>query len=71
MTVLQAPEEDYFSVHIRILGDWTAEVARQMGAGRTDFQQSWELPKYVLQVLKVDTLHSIVENLFTSHFHVF
>ena len=43
--LIQAPEEDYFSVHIRIVGDWTAEVARQMGAGRGEFQQSWELPK--------------------------
>ena len=22
---LQAPEEDYFSVHIRIVGDWTSK----------------------------------------------
>ena len=41
----QAPEEDYFSVHIRIVGDWSADVARLMGAGQGEFQQSWELPK--------------------------
>ena len=47
---MQAPEEDYFSVHIRVLGDWTEEVARQMGVGRQDFTQAWELPKYVHQM---------------------
>ena len=41
---LQAPEEDYFSVHIRIVGDWTEKVAKQLGVGRDDFQQAWELP---------------------------
>lgn len=45
---VQAPEEDYFSVHIRIVGDWTEEVARQMGIGRGDFQQSWELPRIAI-----------------------
>ena len=44
----QAPEEDYFSLHIRIVGDWTEEVARQMGVGRGDFQQSWELPRIAI-----------------------
>ena len=24
--ILQSPEEDYFSVHIRIVGDWTREL---------------------------------------------
>ena len=35
-------------MHIRIMGDWTDEVARQMGVGRGDFQQSWELPKIAI-----------------------
>ena len=43
--VLQAPEEDYFSVHIRVFGDWTEELVRQMGVGRKDFTQAWQLPK--------------------------
>ena len=43
----QAPEEDYFSVHIRVVGDWTQKLAAQLGVGRQDFQQAWELPKYV------------------------
>ena len=44
---LQAPEEDYFSVHIRVFGDWTEELVRQMGVGSKDFTQAWQLPKYV------------------------
>ncbi|XP_064404880.1 cytochrome b-245 heavy chain-like [Halichondria panicea] len=43
-TLTSAPEEDYFSVHIRIVGDWTEKVAKQLGVGRGDFQQAWELP---------------------------
>ena len=42
---MQAPEEDYFSVHIRVFGDWTEELVRQMGVGRKDFTQAWQLPK--------------------------
>ena len=43
---VQAPEEDYFSVHIRVVGDWTEKLMEQMGAGKSgQQQQSWELPK--------------------------
>ena len=41
----QAPEEDYFSVHIRVVGDWTEKVAKAFGVGRENQQQAWELPK--------------------------
>jgi len=42
----QAPEEDYFSVHIRVVGDWTEKLMEQMGVGKNgQQQQSWELPK--------------------------
>ncbi|CAI8022398.1 Cytochrome b-245 heavy chain, partial [Geodia barretti] len=47
-TLTSAPEEDYFSLHIRIVGDWTEEVGRQLGIGRDDFQQSWELPRIAI-----------------------
>ena len=43
----QAPEEDYFSAHIRVVGDWTEEVARQFGSGGDGFKQSFELPMWV------------------------
>jgi hypothetical protein len=41
---IQAPEEDYFSVHIRVVGDWTEKLAKLLGVGQQDFQQAWELP---------------------------
>ena len=44
-TLTSAPEEDYFSVHIRIVGDWTQRVADNLGIGSGEFQQSWQLPK--------------------------
>lgn len=44
-TLTSAPEEDYISVHIRIVGDWTQHVADNLGIGSGEFQQSWQLPK--------------------------
>ncbi|KAL5457609.1 hypothetical protein EMCRGX_G034884 [Ephydatia muelleri] len=43
-TLTSSPEEDYFSVHIRIVGDWSEELSKQLGSGRDGFKQSWELP---------------------------
>lgn len=31
-TLTSAPEEEYFSVHIRVVGDWTTKVAIRLGA---------------------------------------
>lgn len=47
-TLTSAPEEDYFSVHIRVVGDWTEKVSKLLGVGREDFQQAWELPKIAI-----------------------
>ncbi|KAF9103109.1 hypothetical protein BGX27_010735 [Mortierella sp. AM989] len=40
-TITSAPEEDYVSVHIRIVGDWTAAFARRLGCSFDDEQQFW------------------------------
>ncbi|EDO38325.1 predicted protein [Nematostella vectensis] len=32
-TLTSAPEEDYFSLHIRVVGNWTTDLANQLGAG--------------------------------------
>jgi len=32
VSTLQAPEENYFSVHVRIVGDWTADLSKALGA---------------------------------------
>ncbi|KAJ6667615.1 hypothetical protein lerEdw1_016736 [Lerista edwardsae] len=44
-TLTSAPEEDYFSIHIRIVGDWTEGVAKVCGCDKQEFQEAWKLPK--------------------------
>lgn len=45
-TLTSAPEEDYFSAHIRIVGDWTQELYEACGGNKTETQEAWNLPKY-------------------------
>jgi NADPH oxidase len=33
-TLTSAPEEPFASVHIRIVGDWTRQLARRVGYGQ-------------------------------------
>ncbi|KAF8938876.1 hypothetical protein BGZ58_011246 [Dissophora ornata] len=40
-TITSAPEEDYVSVHIRIVGDWTTAFARRLGCSFDDEHQFW------------------------------
>jgi NADPH oxidase len=49
-TLSSSPEEDYFSVHIRQVGDWTTELAKRCGEGRKDmdFQQAYNMPKILV-----------------------
>ncbi|XP_048192243.1 cytochrome b-245 heavy chain [Perognathus longimembris pacificus] len=44
-TLTSAPEEDFFSIHIRIVGDWTEELFNACGCDKTEFQDAWKLPK--------------------------
>ncbi|XP_006133990.1 NADPH oxidase 2 [Pelodiscus sinensis] len=44
-TLTSAPEEDYFSIHIRIVGDWTEGLANVCGCDKQEFQEAWKLPK--------------------------
>ncbi|XP_030055564.1 NADPH oxidase 2 [Microcaecilia unicolor] len=44
-TLTSAPEEDYFSIHIRIVGDWTEGLFKACGCDKTEFQEAWKLPK--------------------------
>ena len=37
-TLTSCPEEDYFSVHIRIAGDWTGELAKNCDGAERDVQ---------------------------------
>ncbi|KAM7339374.1 hypothetical protein ACRRTK_002858 [Alexandromys fortis] len=44
-TLTSAPEEDVFSVHVRVAGDWTEALFRACGCDRPEFQEAWKLPK--------------------------
>ncbi|XP_075446417.1 NADPH oxidase 2 [Ascaphus truei] len=44
-TLTSAPEEDFFSIHIRIVGDWTEGLFKVCGCDKTEFQDAWKLPK--------------------------
>ncbi|XP_054642771.1 cytochrome b-245 heavy chain isoform X1 [Dunckerocampus dactyliophorus] len=47
-TMTSAPEEDYFSVHIRIVGDWTQALYEACGGDKTEPQEAWKLPKVAI-----------------------
>ncbi|KFQ39349.1 NADPH oxidase 3 [Mesitornis unicolor] len=44
-TLTSAPEEDFFSVHIRVVGDWTAALFKAFGADEKAFKELWTLPR--------------------------
>ncbi|XP_060714920.1 cytochrome b-245 heavy chain [Tachysurus vachellii] len=44
-TLTSAPEEDHFSIHIRIVGDWTDALYKACGGDKSGVQDAWELPK--------------------------
>ncbi|KAM9172563.1 NADPH oxidase 2 [Pangshura tecta] len=47
-TLTSAPEEDYFSIHIRIVGDWTEGLSSACGCDKQEFQEAWKLPKILV-----------------------
>ncbi|XP_003933805.3 NADPH oxidase 3 [Saimiri boliviensis] len=44
-TLTSAPQEDFFSVHIRAAGDWTAALLEAFGAEGQTLQEPWSLPR--------------------------
>ncbi|KGL95406.1 NADPH oxidase 3 [Charadrius vociferus] len=44
-TLTSAPEEDFFSIHIRVIGDWTAALFKAFGAEEKAFKELWMLPR--------------------------
>ncbi|XP_070275280.1 NADPH oxidase 3 [Myotis yumanensis] len=44
-TLTSAPQEDFFSVHIRAAGDWTAALCRAFGAESQAPKEPWSLPR--------------------------
>uniref|UniRef100_A0A4W6EVT7 NADPH oxidase 2 n=1 Tax=Lates calcarifer TaxID=8187 RepID=A0A4W6EVT7_LATCA len=47
-TLTSAPEEDYFSAHIRIVGDWTQALYEACGGDKNETQEAWKLPKIAI-----------------------
>ncbi|KAM8903035.1 NADPH oxidase 2 [Spinachia spinachia] len=47
-TLTSAPEEDYFSAHIRIVGDWTEALYEACVGDKTQPQEAWKLPKLAI-----------------------
>lgn len=45
-TLTSAPEEDYFSVHVRSVGDWTEALFSAFGTKEKVFQEPWKLPRF-------------------------
>lgn len=46
-TLTSAPEEDFFSIHIRVAGDWTEKLIEAFE------QQQSPLPRWVFQAIRV------------------
>ncbi|KAM6467735.1 NADPH oxidase 3 [Liasis olivaceus] len=44
-TLTSAPEDDFFSVHIRSVGNWTEAIFRAFGAQEETFKEPWKLPR--------------------------
>uniref|UniRef100_A0A8C6ZYE2 NADPH oxidase 3 n=1 Tax=Nothoprocta perdicaria TaxID=30464 RepID=A0A8C6ZYE2_NOTPE len=44
-TLTSAPEEEFFSVHIRVAGDWTAALFKAFEAEENVFRELWMLPR--------------------------
>ncbi|CAK6980106.1 cytochrome b-245 heavy chain [Scomber scombrus] len=47
-TLTSAPEEDFFSAHIRIVGDWTQALYEACGGDKTETQEAWQLPSVAI-----------------------
>ncbi|XP_034533496.1 cytochrome b-245 heavy chain [Notolabrus celidotus] len=47
-TLTSAPEEDYFTAHIRIVGDWTEALYKACGGDSNEPQEAWKLPKLAI-----------------------
>nr|XP_025036436.1 NADPH oxidase 3 isoform X3 [Pelodiscus sinensis] len=44
-TLTSAPEEEFFSVHIRVVGDWTGALFKAFGTEEKVFKEPWKLPR--------------------------
>lgn len=49
-TLTSAPEENYFSIHIRVVGDWTTGLVEAVGAENVgeEILPSWKMPRIAI-----------------------
>lgn len=45
-TLTSAPQEDFFSVHIRAAGDWTEALCKAFGVEGQPLKEPWSLPRW-------------------------
>lgn len=43
-TLTSTPQDEYFSVHIRRVGNWTNDLAKACHVDEVEFKESWKLP---------------------------
>ncbi|XP_045195343.2 cytochrome b-245 heavy chain-like isoform X1 [Mercenaria mercenaria] len=43
-TLTSAPDDEYFSVHIRRVGNWTNDLAKACHIDEAEFKEAWKLP---------------------------
>ncbi|XP_073441852.1 NADPH oxidase 3 [Dendrobates tinctorius] len=63
-TLTSAPEEPFFSVHVRAVGDWTQRLLTECGASRNLCLEPWQLPRFAVD----GPYGSAATNIF--HYHV-
>lgn len=69
-TMTSAPEEDFFSVHIRSVGDWTEKLIKMV----ENLPEGGQGPKYVLfaiwLILWAQHIHAILKLQFNFNFKI-
>ncbi|XP_071112838.1 NADPH oxidase 2-like isoform X1 [Haliotis cracherodii] len=44
-TLTSSPNEDFLSVHVRSVGDWTEKLAKACHVDEGEFQEAWKMPR--------------------------
>ncbi|XP_052808719.1 cytochrome b-245 heavy chain-like isoform X2 [Mya arenaria] len=66
-TLTSAPEDEYFSVHIRRVGNWTEALAKACHVDEVEFKENWKLPKVAVD----GPFGTATEDIFTYEVDIF
>ncbi|KAK3096832.1 hypothetical protein FSP39_003782, partial [Pinctada imbricata] len=69
-TLTSAPDDDYFSVHIRRVGDWTEALAKACHVDDGEFQEAWKMPSTLKFVISI-SLSLILQDIFWYEVDIF